>query len=86
MKKTHRLKILVCYYNDVESGIKPFEVRFKDRDFEVGDILELYEVTDFIDFEVFETGRECKKEITYIMKNTFYVRDCYVILGIKNTV
>lgn len=39
----HRLKIWPNYYNAVTSGLKTFEVRIDDRDYKVGDILELEE-------------------------------------------
>lgn len=39
----HDLKISPKYYRDTESNGKRFEVRFKDRNFEVGDILNLRE-------------------------------------------
>ncbi|MFK4936746.1 DUF3850 domain-containing protein [Lactococcus garvieae] len=39
--KTHELKLDVKYFEDVKSGKKNFEMRNNDRDFQVGDILEL---------------------------------------------
>ena len=39
--KTHELKLDVKYFEDVKSGKKNFEIRNNDRDFQVGDILEL---------------------------------------------
>ena len=39
----HKLKLNACYYDDSASGIKTFEIRKNDRDFKVGDILELRE-------------------------------------------
>lgn len=39
----HKLKCLPCYYAEVESEAKPFEIRWNDRDYQVGDILELHE-------------------------------------------
>ena len=37
----HRLKTLPPYFERVQSGQKTFEIRKNDRDFQVGDILEL---------------------------------------------
>ena len=37
----HRLKTLAPYWERVQSGEKTFEIRKNDRDFQVGDILEL---------------------------------------------
>lgn len=39
--KTHELKLDIQYFDDVKSGKKNFEIRKNDRDFQVGDILEL---------------------------------------------
>lgn len=39
--KTHELKLDIKYFDDVKSGKKNFEVRKNDRDFQVGDILEM---------------------------------------------
>ena len=39
--KTHELKLEIKYFDDVKSGKKNFEIRKNDRDFQVGDILEL---------------------------------------------
>ena len=39
----HKLKLNAAYYDDSASGIKTFEIRKNDRNFKVGDILELRE-------------------------------------------
>ena len=39
--KTHELKLDVKYFDEVKDGNKNFEIRKNDRDFKVGDILEL---------------------------------------------
>lgn len=39
--RTHRLKTLPHYFERVQLGQKTFEIRKNDRDFQVGDILEL---------------------------------------------
>ncbi|MGF2004125.1 DUF3850 domain-containing protein [Lactococcus lactis] len=38
---THELKLDIKYFDDVKSGKKNFEIRKNDRDFQVGDVLEL---------------------------------------------
>jgi hypothetical protein len=60
----HKLKIWPEYFDDIESGKKPFEVRRFDRDFKVGDVLHLQE---FYPSNSLYSGREVFKEITYIL-------------------
>lgn len=50
--KTHELKLDIKYFDDVKSGKKNFEIRKNDRDFQVGDILELKKVSWFLKFLV----------------------------------
>lgn len=40
---THHLKILPKYFEEILAGKKPFEIRFNDRNFKVGDRVELQE-------------------------------------------
>lgn len=78
--KTHELKILPKYFNDVWDGVKTFELRKDDRDYKVGDYLRLLE---------FENGNYTGKEVNF--KISYLLRDCeeyglkegFVILGIK---
>jgi hypothetical protein len=39
--RVHRLKTLAPYWHRIQQGDKTFEIRKNDRDFQVGDILEL---------------------------------------------
>lgn len=77
-RQRHDLKILPKYYRDIEKGLKTFEVRFNDRNFQVGDILELKEW-----FGGEYSGRYILADITYILDNTDYCKEGFVILGIK---
>lgn len=62
-RQHHRLKNESHYYQLVEAGIKTFELRINDRDFQVGDMVTLYEVVSGV-----PTGRELPpKEIKYIL-------------------
>lgn len=37
--KIHELKLELEYCDNVESGVKPFEVRFNDRNYKKGDLI-----------------------------------------------
>ena len=82
----HQLKTETEYFNDVISGKKPFEVRKNDRNFMVGDFLGLNELTDHkVDSKEnhAETGRCCLVEITYVLTDPRFVKEGYVVLGIR---
>ena len=76
--KTHELKIKPQYFKDVISGLKTFEVRKNDRNFEVGDIITLRE------FENGKfTGKSINVEIVYILNDEEYCKESYVALGFR---
>lgn len=76
---THELKILPIYFEAVKSGIKPFEVRRKDRNFSVGDTLVLREFEPQKGY----SGAEIKKGISYILDDSDYCKDGFVILELN---
>lgn len=77
----HQLKILPQYFQAVWSGIKTFELRKDDRDYQVGDILALREW----DGEKY-TGSAIRVKVTYILQNAekYGLKDGYVIMGIRH--
>lgn len=77
--KEHELKILPKYYRHVASGIKPFELRKDDRDFQQFDILYLREWENGV-----YTGRAVKREITYILRDCpeYGLKEGCCILGL----
>ena len=77
----HKLKILSRHYAAILQGKKTFEVRKDDRPFQEGDTLLLEECVtpDGCGY----TGREMKVEVTYILRDSEYVKDGYCIMGIK---
>ena len=80
----HDLKILPKYFDAVKSNIKPFEVRKKDRDFNVGDMLYLREYDPECNGGRGEcTGRYTIKYITYILDDSDVCADGYVVLGLR---
>lgn len=80
MNKNHNLKTTRQFFNDIKSGNKKFEVRFNDRDFKVGDTLNLYEINKKLN----ATGRTLFKKIIYILDDANFCKEGYVILGIED--
>lgn len=74
----HELKILPQYFDDVITHKKNFEVRFNDRNYQVGDTLLLREYTrgDY-------TGRNYQTKIIYILDDIDYLNPNYIILGLE---
>lgn len=71
--KLHELKILHPYLIDVTIGIKTFELRKNDRDYQVGDLIH------FIDI----WGDDTKNDVEpYIDENTLY-RITYVLKDVE---
>lgn len=62
---THALKTWPEYYKQVELGVKTFEIRRKDRDFKVGDILFLQEYDPNLGEY---TGKQLSRKVTYILE------------------
>lgn len=89
--KTHELKLLTKYFNDVESGLKTFELRQNDRDFQLGDILILKDYyqcdTDYKDgiyTPPHYTNKQIEKKVVYILEGGKYgLQEGYVILGLQ---
>lgn len=74
----HKLKIKPKYFEQLITHKKTFEIRFNDRDFEVGDVLHLEE------YENGFTEKETIRIISHILKD---VPECglmegYVILSL----
>lgn len=76
----HYLKIKPEYYKDVECGLKTFELRKNDRNFQVGDTLMLIKLDD----KGNETDQVRKVKVNYILKDCpqYGLKDGYAILGI----
>lgn len=79
---THALKTWKEFYQAVESGIKPFEIRKDDRPFKVGDTLLLQE-WDVVKEEY--TGKETERRITFILRGAemFGLKDGFIIMGME---
>jgi hypothetical protein len=72
----HELKTLPSYFHDVRKGIKTFEVRKHDRNYQIHDTLILKEW-----FEEY-TGEEEVVRVTYILTDSAFVKEGFCILGI----
>lgn len=71
IKEYHHLKTETEYYQAVEQGLKKFELRKNDRNFQVGDYLFLQETVNGI-----YTGRQIGRlEIKYILYGGNYGLD-----------
>lgn len=79
--KTHKIKLLLNFCDDVLSGDKSFEIRENDRGYQKGDriVFQPYEPSDpFVKHPISDKVYE----ITYIL-NGWGLKDGYVVFGIK---
>lgn len=75
--QTHELKLGAEFFQDVLYCRKTFELRKNDRDYRVGDSLVFKE---FKNGE--ETGRECKRNICYMLEDYTGLMEGYCIMGL----
>ena len=80
--KTINLKILKEYADAKVKGIKPFEIRKNDRDYQVGDLIR-YKVID-------DKGKEMQHKLSETMWEILYItnyeqKDDYVVFADKDT-
>jgi hypothetical protein len=66
----HNLKILARYYPAVAAGVRNFQVRRHDRDFQVGHTIKLNEIDSRGIENARPTGNACIVEITSILRST----------------
>lgn len=92
IKMRHELKCWPIYFWPLEKGIKTFEYRKNDRDFQVGDQLVIKEYETEIlggpeGTQIIQSARYTGKillfEITYILSNALNIPDGWCILGLK---
>lgn len=76
----HKLKIEYKYWERISSGKKKFEVRYNDRDYQVGDSIEFEVIYVPEGRVVFSDSSEFK--ITYIHSGLGMDKN-YVVLGLK---
>lgn len=83
---THVLKTFPPYFEDILMERKCFDVRYNDRDYHVGDVLDLveYDIQPDCEIELYHTGRNCFRKITYLLKGGRFGIDAHhVVLGIE---
>ena len=68
----HQLKIRAEYLEQVQLGNKNFEIRSNDRDFKVGDLVELMEIG---------SSNSARCLITFV--TDFEQKEGYVVFGMK---
>ncbi len=76
--KVHQIRLSAQYFDDVCNGKKSFEFRKNDRNYKVGDILEMMEFKDGRN-----TGRMVKVLVTYFLDGYTGMEDDYCIMAIK---
>ncbi len=83
--KEHTLKCLRPFLERIQSGQKTFEIRKNDRDYQVGDILHLYEYDPKSSIQWAYEGRMPMVSVMVTYMSSAYQQDGYVVLGIKPT-
>ncbi len=74
----HDLKCVQPFFNEIEEGRKPFEIRFNDRNYRVGDTLRLHEFDR--EAQTF-SGRTVVLDVTYL--TDYEQRPGYVVMAVK---
>lgn len=77
-ERRHHLKIAKMFFDAVDTGKKSFELQKNDRNYQIGDILELHEMSDGE-----ETGRATEKQVIYILEGFKGLEEGYCILGLE---
>ena len=78
---THELKTFPGYFADVKAGLKTFELRKNDRDYQVNDQLILQE---WLPVTKQYSGDELYMQVTYMLEGgSFGLKKGYCVLSIK---
>lgn len=75
----HELKLSRELFQDINNGTKSFKAR-NDRDYKVGDFLILKEWN--LNGHYY-TGRELLSSVTYVLDDSNFCTEDYVLLGIR---
>lgn len=75
----HKLKLAKMFFNDMQTGRKPFDLQKNDREYRLGDVIEYREMDNGE-----PTGRVIEKEITYILEGFAGLKEGYCILALAD--
>lgn len=75
----HKLKLAKMFFNDMQTGRKPFDLQKNDREYQLGDVIEYREMDNGE-----PTGRAIEKEITYILEGFAGLKEGYCILALAD--
>ena len=77
---THHVKITPIHYEEIASGRKNFEIRLNDRDYKVGDIVELQEFLGKERIPMCPDFHCCNKELECVLGRIYcnaYSKEIY---------
>ena len=77
--RRHKLKLAKMFFNDMQTGRKPFDLQKNDREYQLGDVIEYREMDNGE-----PTGRVIEKEITYIPEGFAGLKEDYCILALAD--
>lgn len=77
--RRHKLKLAKMFFNDMQTGRKPFDLQKNDREYQLGDVIEYREMDNGE-----PTGRVIEKEITYILEGFAGLKEGYCILALAD--
>jgi uncharacterized protein YnzC (UPF0291/DUF896 family) len=77
--RRHKLKLAKMFFNDMQTGRKPFDLQKNDREYQLGDVIEYREMDNGE-----PTGRVIEKEITYILEGFAGLKEDYCILALAD--
>lgn len=79
--KVHNIKCVQPHYDDIASGVKTFEVRLNDRDYDLNDRLELFEYD--ADTDQF-SGKVTRVLVRHLLNDDIPgIETGYVVMGIR---
>ena len=77
----HKLKLAKMFFDDMQTGKKPFDLQKNDREYQLGDIIEYREMDNGE-----PTGRILEKEIIYILEGFAGLTEGWCILALADIV